>query len=248
MDILTFFTPAEMSGVDYIPDAVIIFDVLRGATTISSAFKAGASRIVPVADLGEAKKLSDKIGRANVLLCGSANCEKIDGFDLSGSPLEIKNDNVTGKAIIYLAVNISQAIRASQKAGRILLGCFNNMQAVLESVGHPKTLHLVCAGKMGRFSFEDAVCAGMFVQLVVDSFSGEIGLNDASSTARFLYYRHHRDIEGMLRQSSQGHHLTRLGLDDDLEFAAQISNINIVPELSLDKSHLISTVVLENVY
>ena len=248
MDILTFFTPAEMSGVDYIPDAVIIFDVLRGSTTISSAFKSGTSRIIPAADIGKANDLAEKIGRGNVLLCGSTNGEKIEGFDLSGSPLEASGDRVAGKTIIYLAVNISNAISASKKAARVLIGCFNNMQAVLESIGHPRTIHLVCAGKMGRFSFEDAVCAGMFVQLVVDSFSGEIALNDASSTARFLYYRHHRDLEGMLRQSSQGHHLSKLGYDDDLEYAAQISNINIVPELSLDKTHLISTTVLENVY
>jgi 2-phosphosulfolactate phosphatase len=245
MDILTFFTPAEINGLDSSADVVVIFDVLRGTTTITAALKAGSARIFPIAQINEAPKILQKIGRENTVLGGSQSGEKIDSFHFGGSPLEYALDKIEGKNLIYHSVNIANAINASRNANRVLLGCFNNMQAVIESVGHPGLIYLLCAGKMGRFSFEDAVCAGMFIQRILDGYAGEIGLNDASVTSKYLYYRHHRDLTGMLAESSQGRFLKKIAHEADLEYSARVDSTNILPELSLDKTHLIPTVAFE---
>lgn len=247
MDILTFFTPAEMAGLDGKANVVVVFDVLRGSTTIVAAFKAGAARIIPVVEIDEAIELAQKMSRDDVLLCGERNGETIEGFDMGNSPLEYTPEKVAGKTLIYSSTNCSKAILASRNAKRILIGCFNNIQAIIESVGQTTTIHLLCAGKMGRFSFEDAVCAGMFIHIFLESYSGEIGLNDASSTSRYLYRQHHRNILGVLKQSSHGNFLTKIGHEKDLEYTAWVNSETIVPELSLDKNYIIPTVALQNV-
>lgn len=248
MDILTFFTPAEMASVKLESEMVIVIDVLRGTTTITSAFKSGASKIIPVGDLAHTHTLREKLGRENVILCGSLNGENIDGFELGNSPTDYSPAKVQRKTLLYCSVNMAKALSVARYQSRILLGCFNNMNAVLSSIGSPPALLLLCAGKSGRFAVEDAVCAGMFIQMLLNKMEGEISLNDASTTARYLYYRHHRDIAGMLNQSSHGIFLSKLGLAGDLEYAAQTNTVNIVPELSLEKDHIIPTVAMDNVY
>jgi len=247
MDILTFFTPAEMAGLDTTADVVIVIDVLRGATTMTAAFNAGASKIIPVYDIDKAFKINQKIGIDKSLVCGTHNGKNIDGFDLGSSPSEYTAGKVEGKILVYYSINTSKAIDAARNSGRVLLSCFNNMQAAIESVEYPSKMYLLCAGKMERFSFEDAVCAGMFIQRFIDSYSGEIALNDASATSRYIYQRHRNDILKMLKMSSQGHFLAKIKCENDLEFAAMVDSLNIVPELSLDKTHIIPTIALENV-
>jgi 2-phosphosulfolactate phosphatase len=248
MDILTFFTPAEMASVKLDSETVVAIDVLRGATTITSALKAGASKIIPVGDLEHIHALKEKLGREDVLLCGSQNGEIIDGFELGNSPLEYTPSKVQRKTLLYCSVNMANALAVARQQSRVLLSCFNNMSAVLSSVGTPQTLLFLCVGKLGRFALEDAVCAGMLIQLILNKADGEVSLNDASTTARYLFYRHHRDIAGMLRQSSHGIFLRKIGFEDDLEYAAQTNIINIVPELSLEKDHILPTVAMEEVY
>jgi len=245
MDILTFFTPAEMAGLKVTAETAIVIDVLLGTTTISAALKAGASKVITVSEVDEAVRLANELGRDKTLIGGNQGQDEIGGFDLSNSPGEYSLNKIQRKNIIYCSPDTAGAVAAARQAGRVLLGSFNNMQAVLQSVGSPSILHILCAGKSGRFSLEDAVCAGMFIQHILNRLEVDFSLNDASSTARYLYYRHHRNILGMLTQSSYGHYLSRLGQYKDIEYAGMMNIANIVPELSLDKNHFIPTVALE---
>ena len=247
MDILTFFTPSEMAGVNINADVVIVIDVLRGATTISAALKAGAERIIPAADPPQALELATGMGREKVLLAGTVDGHRLDNFDLGNSPSEYSPSSVQRKPIVYCSNNISTALEISSPIGRVLVGCFNNIHSVLASIESSKTLLILCASKLGRFAMEDAVCAGMYIQYILNKIEGQFSLNDASATARHLFYRHHRNILGMLEQSSHGHYLTRLGYHADLEYAAMANVVNIVPELSLDKKNIIPTVSLDYV-
>jgi 2-phosphosulfolactate phosphatase len=246
LDILTFFTPAEMINLEIESEAVVVIDVLRASTTISAAFRAGASKIIPVADIEEARELSTTTGRENSLLCGSANGEPIDGFDLGNSPSEYVPGLVQRKTLFYYSLNLANTLLVARSQSRVLLGCFNNMNAILESTRDSNTIIFLCVGKNGRFALEDSVCAGMYIQYILNNIDGDFSLNDASTTARYLFYRHHRDILGMLHQSSHGMHLCKLGFDNDLGIAALPNIINIVPELSLEKNHIIPTVAVES--
>lgn len=242
MNILTFFTPAELSTVNFDSELTVIIDVLRGSTTLATAFFNGAVQIIPVGDTKHAFKLAKENDNDNIVLCGSINGEIIDGFDLGNSPLEYKPEIVQGKRLIYCSINLSRALAVARHQSRVMLGCFNNLHSIVNGLGEISTLLILCAGKNGRFSIEDTVCAGMFIQYILNKLETDFSLNDASSTARYLFYRHHRDIAGMLQQSSHGIYLGKLGYAQDIDYAAMLNTTEFIPELSLEKSYLIPTV------
>jgi len=240
-EVITLFTPSELVGIDLQGSVVIAIDVLRGSSTIIQALKNGAARIIPASEIEEAREMADRWPTGEFILCAERNGLKVEGFNLGNSPFEYDPDIVSGKDLIYSSTNCSKALIASYAADRVIVGTFNNISAVRETVITPSRIILVCAGKMGRFSLEDAVCAGMFVNEFLKDTSYEVALNDASRTAKILFDFYHRDLLSLLRESSHGNYLIGLGLEKDLELIALVDSERIVPELSLDKTYFFAT-------
>jgi len=242
-EVITLLTPSELVGIDLRGGVAIVIDVLRGSSTITEALKNGASKIIPAGEIEEARALADEWPTGEYLLCAERNAIRVDGFNLGNSPFEYDPETVSGKDLIYSSTNCSKALIASYEADRVLVGTFNNISAVMESVGMVNRVFLICAGKMGRFALEDTVCAGMFVNEFLRDTSHEVALNDASRVAKLLFDFYHRDILKLLRESAHGNYLLTLGLDRDLEFVGQVDSERIVPELSLDKTYFFSTYI-----
>jgi 2-phosphosulfolactate phosphatase len=242
-EVITLFTPSELVGIDLRGGVAIVIDALRGSSTIIQALKNGAARIIPTAEIEEARALADEWPTGEYLLCAERNAIRVEGFNLGNSPYEYDPETVGGKDLIYSSTNCSKALLTSYAADRVLVGTFNNISAVMESVGPAGRVFLVCAGKMGRFAIEDAACAGMFVNEFLRDSSREVALNDASRMSKLLYDYYHRDILKLLRESSHGNYLLQLGLDKDLELVAQVDSERIVPELSLDKTYFFATFI-----
>ena len=106
-----------------------------------------------------------------------------------------------------------------------------NVGAVAEAVQEEGTdLAILCAGKTGRFSLEDAACAGALIDRLTRDRDG-VELNDAAEMAR-QYDRHHgSDPEGILRRSEHGRYLIELGFEDDLPVCARVDSVPLVPFL-----------------
>jgi 2-phosphosulfolactate phosphatase len=243
LEIFTLFTPAELIGIDPKGSTAIVIDVLRGSSTIIYALKHGAPRIFPAAEIEDARNLADEWPTGEYLLCAERNGVRVNGFNLGDSPFEYDPQTVSGKDLIYSSTNCSKALLEIYAADRVLVGTFNNISAVVDSIDLPGRILLLCAGKMGRFALEDAVCAGMFVTEFLRRRKNVATLNDASRTAKILFDFYHRDIVALLRECSHGNHLFDTGSGRDLELAAMVDCERIVPELSLDKKYLFSTYV-----
>jgi 2-phosphosulfolactate phosphatase len=242
-EVLTLFTPSELIGIDLRGTVTIVIDVLRGSSTIIYALKNGASRIIPAEEIDVARDMADEWPTGEYLLCAERNGVRVEGFNLGNSPFEYDPAVVAGKDIIYSSTNCSKALIASYKADRVLIGTFNNITAVLDSIEFPARIMLVCGGKMGRFALEDSVCAGMFVNEILKLRKNDAALNDASRTAKILFDHYHRDILQLLKESSHGNYLCGLGMARDLEVASLVDSERIVPELSLDKTYFFSSFV-----
>jgi 2-phosphosulfolactate phosphatase len=240
-EVLTLFTPAELIGIDLRGSTVVVIDVLRGASTILYALKHGALRIFPAAEIDEARTLADEWPTGEYLLCAERNGIRVDGFNLGNSPFEYDSSVVSGKDLIYSSTNCSKALIASYAADRVVIGTFNNVSAVADSIEMNGRIVLVCAGKMGRFALEDTVCAGMFVSEILKKRQNDVSLNDASRTAKILFDHYHRDLLGLLRECSHGSYLVSIGQGRDLELVAMVDSERIVPELSLEKNYFFAT-------
>jgi len=185
--------------------------------------------IIPVVEIEEALRLSENLGRENVLLCGEREGQKIAGFDLGNSPQEFTLAQVKGKTIIMTTSNGTAALAKVKGAQEVYIGSFVNLSAVLKHLERDSTaIAFLCSGKLGRFSLEDTVCAGMFISHLNHN---AITLNDAARVGKMLYQKYSRQILKMLQDSEHGRFLTQLGMGEDLKIAAMVDSLNVVPTL-----------------
>ncbi len=77
---------------------VVIIDILRATSCITTALAHGVAGIIPVADLDACRAM-----RADgYCTAGERNGEKVDGFDMGNSPFEYMNPDLAGRATSWL--------------------------------------------------------------------------------------------------------------------------------------------------
>jgi 2-phosphosulfolactate phosphatase len=156
--VTVLFSPA---GAEVHAPCALIVDVLRATTTLTVAFASGAHEVIPVATPAEALAL--RAARPGTLACGERDGRMVPGFDLGNSPFEYTPERVGGRTLAFASTNGSLAMLAARRARRRVLAAFVNARAVVERVRGEREVAIVCAGKLGRFSLEDAACAGLLL-------------------------------------------------------------------------------------
>jgi 2-phosphosulfolactate phosphatase len=171
-----------------------------------------------------------------VLLAGERNCVRIDGFQLGNSPLEMTEAAVRGKTLIISTTNGTKALLACQGAGAVYPACAGNLSVaaekareVLESEGG---MLVVCAGRGGAFSLDDAYAAGRLVSAALGDPRGRRGLNDAALASLDLVRRYGEHWERPLRRSRAGRELIRLGFAADVTASARLDVYPVLPTFS----------------
>ncbi|MGD9142045.1 MAG: 2-phosphosulfolactate phosphatase [bacterium] len=232
MKIQVFFTHDGVSESLVKGKLIAVIDVLRMSTTIVYAHANGCERILPVESVEAASKLAASLDKAVTLLGGEKEGKRIDGFDLGNSPLEYTREVVEGKNLILSTTNGTRAITKTREADEVVVGCFANMRPVLEHIARAgdKPIGLLCAGKQGRFALEDAVCAGMMIDLLAND--GEVELDDAGVAARLLYLEHKASVPELVRNCEHGKYLAGIGFEKDLEVCAAVDSLNTLPVVS----------------
>ena len=212
-------------------DVVIVIDVLRCSSTIITALANGASELIPVPTVKAARALKE--ANSDLVLAGERRGVKPKGFTLGNSPLEFTVDAVSGKRIVITTTSGTNAITRSQGAGGVVIGAFLNVKdagevAVDIADEQKRGISLVLSGKKGRFSLEDFLCAGAFMEILR---SGKTRCSDAAQVAYLAY----RQSKGALFEAiSHGNHaqyLSSIGLQDDVVYCCQRNCSSIVPRL-----------------
>jgi 2-phosphosulfolactate phosphatase len=210
------FTPDEAVRA---PTAVVV-DVLRATSTIAQALASGYCRVLCCAEVEEALALRDRLGEG--VLAGERRAEPIPGFDLGNSPRELAEPR--GETVILTTTNGTRAIvAAAAHAETVLVGSLLNLEAVAARAGEGGgAVEVVCAGVDGRFTLDDAYCAGRIAELL----GGE--RSDAAEAAVRLA-RSFPSAEEALR-AAENPRLERIG--DDLAWCARESVLAVVPRLA----------------
>jgi 2-phosphosulfolactate phosphatase len=209
------FTPSEAVRA---PTAIVV-DVLRATSTIAQALASGYRRVLCCAEVEEALELRARLGEG--VLAGERNAAAIPGFDLGNSPRELLDP--LGETVILTTTNGTRAIvAAAEHAETVLVGSLLNLDAVAEAAGGGGDVEVVCAGLQGRFTIDDAYCAGRIVELV----GGE--RSDAAEAALRVARSYPSALDG-LRASENPEH-GRLG--EDIAFCARVSVLDVVPRLA----------------
>jgi 2-phosphosulfolactate phosphatase len=226
------FTPHQTDELSLRDKTVVVVDVLRASTSITSALHNGAKEIIPVTTVERAVKISGSLFGEYVLRGGERNGKMIEGFNLGNSPADYTEEKVKGKAIIFSSTNGSLAIDKARYAREMIVAGFVNMSSVVALLKELKQdFTIVCAGNNGMFSLEDSVCAGMVVNKLSAEGDQEIDLSDAAAAAALLYKGHGRNIKKMMKNSEYGRYLTEIGFADDLPLCAAVDDVLVVPRL-----------------
>jgi 2-phosphosulfolactate phosphatase len=234
LDVL--FTPAGLTLAEVQGRTVFVIDILRATTSICAAMSSGAKSIIPVASTEEALRLAQTIGSDDVLLAGESNCVRIDGFQLGNSPLEMTEAAVRGKTLIISTTNGTKALLACQGAGAVYPACAGNLSLAAEKAREALEgeggILVLCAGRGGAFSLDDAYGAGRLVSAALGRPRGRRGLNDAALASLDLVRRYGEQWERPLRRSRAGRELVRLGFADDVQASAQLDVYPVLPTFS----------------
>jgi 2-phosphosulfolactate phosphatase len=220
------FTPVGLTSAEVQGRTVFVIDILRATTTMCAALHAGAKSIIPVGSAEEALRLAQTIGSADVLLAGETNCARIPGFHLGNSPLEMTEAAVRGRTLVVSTTNGTKALLACQGAAAVYLASAANLgvaaERARECIDHDGGVLIVCAGRGGAFSLDDAYCAGRLAAATLDGHRARRGLNDAAIASLDLVRRYGNRWERPLSYSRAGRELIRLGFRDDVLDAARL--------------------------
>lgn len=228
MRLRVHFTPHEARADGVAGCTAVVVDVVRATSCIVEAVANGARAIHPAVSVEEALELRDSLGGAGPLLCGERGGVRPDGFDLGNSPAEFTAAAVAGRTLVMTTTNGTKAFAATAGASRVLAASFVNRSAVADAVRGDREVAVVCAGGEGRFSLDDAVCAGHVVRAVLQRTTAAVALNDGAAAARDLAERHGVSA-AMLAGTAAGRALVRVGLGADLALCARADRHQIVP-------------------
>jgi len=210
----TCFTPALYEKESHNNSIVVIIDILRASSSICTAFENGATAIIPVAEVSEAREYKSK----GFLVAAERDGFVLDFADFGNSPFNFTRERVEGQTIVYSTTNGTGIINLASNARSIVIGSFLNIGALSDwLVAQDSDVLLFCAGWKNRFNLEDTVCAGAIAEKLIKS-----GLYttvcDSTLAALDLWDAAKKDLTGYIDKVAQRTRLRDKGLDDCIPF------------------------------
>lgn len=204
---------------------VVVVDILRATSCMTTAFAHGITNIMPFAKLEDclAKKAE------GYYTAGERDGKKVEGCDLGNSPFEYMNPELKGKQIAFTTTNGTQAIAKSDGAREIIIGSFLNLSTVANYLRQSSNnVLVVCAGWKGKVNLEDTLFAGALVELLKDNIEPDC---DAPLMAQHLYNQGKKNLLAFLQNSSHVKRLARLNIHKDIQFCLTPDQYTVLPIL-----------------
>jgi 2-phosphosulfolactate phosphatase len=204
---------------------VVVVDILRATSCMTTGLAHGLKSIIPVATLDECRSLRAK----GFIAAAERDGKMAEGFDLGNSPFSYMDKSLDGKSVAMTTTNGTQAISKSLKAEEIIIGSFLNKTVVINYLlEQSNDVLILCAGWKGQINLEDTLFAGALVEGVGKEFASE---NDSAMTAYTLYQAAKGDLGKFLSNSSHVRRLRNLNIIKDIDFCLQSDVYNVIPVL-----------------
>ena len=234
-DVHVLFRREDLAEIKIDQTVVVVLDVLFATTTIISALANGAKEVIPVINEEAARELAEKFIPGSFVLAGELYANPIPDF-ASPTPVELNQHGISGKTLIYSTTNGTVALTQSKMARRVYAGALINARSIVENImnNHKQDpILFVCSGSMGYPNFEDIYGAGYFIDLflkqnpkITKKFS------DAAKVAHSVFVS--SEPEQALFSSRVGALMIEREKEGEVEYAAKLSSMSVVPYLSED--------------
>jgi 2-phosphosulfolactate phosphatase len=192
---------------------IVLIDALRASATMITALQMGMAAVKPVSNP------EDCVGEVTA---GERGGRKLPNCRHGNSPTELMRHSYPGKTLVITTTNCTECLlSAAGPNSTVLIGSTLNRRAVAAAAsklarerGAPVTL--LMAGRNNQAAIEDALAAGEIARALPDArMHGTL----PSSTA----------LEADFCASPAGRNLISLGYADDVRFAAQLDQSDVVP-------------------
>lgn len=211
------FTPGEQTPA---PIGIVV-DVLRATSTMTQALASGYRRVLCCAEIDEARALAVSEGPAK--LAGERRLEHIEGFDFGNSPREVAGAPGVETLILSTTNGTRLLVSAAMRFEHVYVGSLLNLDAVVAAArAHGEDVAVLCAGVLDELALDDAYCAGR----IVEALDGD---NTDSAQAAILIAQSFPDAVAGIGTSRSAWNLRRHGLEDDIEWCARASVLDVVP-------------------
>ncbi|MCK8827807.1 2-phosphosulfolactate phosphatase [Natroniella acetigena] len=215
MKIDLVFSANEIKKEEVKDKTVVVIDTLRATSTIITALARGCRKVIPVAEIEEAKKLSRKFKR-ECLLAGERQGVKVEGFDLGNSPCDYTTERVADKVIILTTTNGTKCFEPLVETEEILVASLLNIEQVSADLKSKKEVIFCCAGVAGQFALDDFITAGKVLSELV--MEVEVTLSDRALVAYQTYLQNKNNLAAILKRSQSGRNLISIGKEDDIDY------------------------------
>ncbi|PWT96025.1 MAG: 2-phosphosulfolactate phosphatase [Bacteroidetes bacterium] len=225
----TSVTPAVLHLYDLNNAIVVIIDVLRATSTISTALYNGAKCVIPVDSVAKCIELGKKI---DAITAGERDGKIADGLEHGNSPFEYPTEFIGGKILVLTTTNGTKLLHVALDRGAqsIITGSFTNLSAVCDFlISQKQDVILGCAAWKDRVNLEDLLFAGAVISRVRDHFQINC---DSSQIAESIYANAAPDLYGFLekKDASHFHRLSGYGLQKDIKYCLTPDVANVLPQ------------------
>jgi 2-phosphosulfolactate phosphatase len=219
------FTPELLHLHDIENSIVVVVDIFRATSCMTTAFAHGVEAIIPVATIDECVVYQ----KQGYLAAAERDGKTPEGFDFDNSPFNYMTERVNGATICVTTTNGTLAITKSKSAVKVMVGSFLNLGALTNYLRDQQYDVLVlCAGWKGKPNLEDTLFAGALVERLQNEFMIE---EDAALMAQRLYNLGKEDLLSFVASSSHVKRLQRLGIQKDIAYCLQHDLYDVLPVL-----------------
>jgi len=205
---------------------VVVFDVIFATTTIAMALANGASEVITVPEIEDARKL----GADGVVLAGEKNAVIPSGFQ-TFAPLGLSKCELKQKKLVLVSTNGTVALHRARTAAHLYSGAIVNATALCEHIlAHHKneTILLVCAASKDKFNIEDFAGAGMVASILTQAAQQRFCLSDSAVAS--ITIAKSSPLNELLMYSRVGNVVAKLNLSADTELSSKQDYFPVVPK------------------
>jgi 2-phosphosulfolactate phosphatase len=224
----TCLSPTLLHLYDVSNSIVVIIDVLRATSTITTALYNGAKCVIPVDSVSRCMELGRQI---EGITAGERDGKIAEGLEYGNSPFEYPREFIEGKTLVLTTTNGTRLLHMALEKGakEIITGSFPNLSAVCDHLIEMKqNVILGCAAWKDRVNLEDTLFAGAVISQVREYFSINC---DSSHMAESMYEKGKKDLFAFLKKTDASHYhrLMNFGLEDDIRYCLTADGANVLP-------------------
>ena len=218
-------TPELLHLHDIENSIVVVVDIFRATSCMTTAFAHGVEAIIPVATLDECVSYQQQ----GYLSSAERDGKTPEGFDFDNSPFSYMTEKVQGSTICVTTTNGTLAITKSKNAVKVMIGSFLNLGALATYLRDQQyDILVLCAGWKGKPNLEDTLFAGAVVEALKDEYFVS---EDSAILAMRTYQQAKENMLAYLANSSHIRRLQGLGINKDISYCLQKDLYDVLPVL-----------------